>query len=66
MQLHGEEGIVVNYPIARTMLSSTMVFAEIRCGNCGKLLLKWMRKGSAILDMKCSRCGHLDVVALST
>ena len=58
--------MTMNYPLPRTLLSSTMVFAEIRCPSCGKLLFKWMRKGSTIIDVKCSRCGHLDVLALST
>ena len=41
-------------------------FAEIRCVDCGRLLLKWLRKGETTLDLKCPRCGYTDIVSLST
>lgn len=52
--------------VDRTVLSSTMVFGEVRCSNCQKLLMKWLRKGTAVIDVKCTRCSHMNVVALST
>jgi phage FluMu protein Com len=52
--------------MSKTMFSSTMVFADIRCRKCSKLIVKWLRSGEAILDVKCSRCGSIDVLHLST
>ena len=48
------------------LTGSTVSFSDVRCSKCQKLLVKWMRSGRAILDVKCSRCGHPDVVHLST
>lgn len=46
--------------------SSVLVWANVRCLKCGRLLFKWHPRGVAVIDVKCTRCGSLDTLALST
>ena len=53
------------YTTAIAPIRLTM-FSEVRCRRCSRLVVKWMRSGTAVLDIKCPRCGVQDVVQLST
>lgn len=39
---------------------------DVRCVRCSRLLLRWERLGTAVLNVKCPRCGVIDTVRLST
>lgn len=39
---------------------------DVRCRDCGRLIVKWARSGRAILEVKCPRCGAKYAVRLST
>jgi DNA-directed RNA polymerase subunit RPC12/RpoP len=39
---------------------------DVRCRNCGRLIVKWSRQGRAVLEVKCPRCGSKYAVKLST
>ena len=39
---------------------------DVRCRSCGRLIVKWARKGLATLEVKCPRCGDKYAVRLST
>ena len=39
---------------------------DVRCKTCGRLIVKWARKGVATLEVKCPRCGEKYSVRLST
>jgi phage FluMu protein Com len=41
-------------------------FVDVRCVRCARLLLRWERTGTAVLNVKCPRCGSIDTVRLST
>ena len=51
---------------ASTMLFVTSLFSEVRCHKCGRLLLRWENRGQANIEVKCPRCGSIDVIQLST
>ena len=39
---------------------------DVRCKDCGRLIVKWQRRGNATLEVKCPRCGAKYAVRLST
>ena len=39
---------------------------DVRCRDCGRLIVKWARQGLAVLEVKCPRCGSKYAVKLST
>lgn len=41
-------------------------YVDVRCPNCGKLICKWEFAGIANLEVKCARCGSINVIRLST
>lgn len=41
-------------------------FADVRCKTCKRLLLKWQFRGFANIEVKCPRCGSIDMIRLST
>ena len=50
-----------------TKTSSTLtVMADVRCLECGKLIIKWRRSGTATIEYKCTRCGDIARLNLST
>lgn len=59
-----------------TTLSSTVAvlpgvdigrpFSDVRCYRCKRLLMKWQWSGLANIEIKCPRCGTIDVIRLST
>lgn len=49
-----------------SQVTITGPLADIRCRQCGRLLLRWMRSGVTVLDLKCPRCGRKDLIRLST
>lgn len=42
------------------------IFADIRCNVCRRLLFRWQYRGVAQLEVKCPRCGTIDLFSLST
>lgn len=46
-------------------MATVVSAADVRCRSCGRLLFRWV-KGSATIDMKCTRCGSRLTVSLST
>jgi phage FluMu protein Com len=44
----------------------TLPLADVRCRSCKRLLFKWEFSGTANIEVKCTRCGSIDVIALST
>ena len=51
---------------ASTMMTAVRRFAEVRCHTCKRLLFKWEYTGVASIEVKCPRCGNMDVIQLST
>jgi phage FluMu protein Com len=56
-----------------TVVGSTVVtvimgppLADIRCRSCKRLLLRWQFGGQAHIEIKCPRCGSIDLIHLST
>ncbi len=41
-------------------------YTEVRCFNCRRLLMKWQYTGLANIEVKCPRCGKIDLIHLST
>lgn len=41
-------------------------FADVRCQTCKRLLLRWQFQGFARIEVKCPRCGSIDMIHLST
>jgi len=41
-------------------------YTEVRCFGCKRLLLKWQYSGLANIEVKCPRCGKIDLIGLST
>lgn len=39
---------------------------DVRCRSCGRLIVKWERRGVSTLEVKCPRCGDKYAVRLST
>lgn len=39
---------------------------DVRCRSCGRLIVKWERRGHTTLEVKCPRCGDKYAVSLST
>lgn len=52
--------------LASTLLTMTIPYVDVRCPNCGKLICKWEYTGIANLEIKCARCGSINVIRLST
>jgi phage FluMu protein Com len=46
--------------------ATTLTLAEIRCQDCHRLLLKWSPRGVMSIEVKCPRCGRIDILRLST
>lgn len=39
---------------------------EVRCTGCSRLLMKTTSTGTALISIKCPRCGVIDTVKLSS
>lgn len=44
----------------------TYFMTDVRCVDCGKLIIKWNRSGTALIEYKCPRCGDIARLTLST
>lgn len=52
---------------ASTFLPVRLNFTEARCPSCNKLCFRWRADSRrATVDVKCSRCGHLSLLAIGT
>lgn len=45
----------------KLVIGSNTDFDEFRCGTCGKLLLKGVHLEKSILEIKCLRCGTVNI-----
>lgn len=52
--------------IYHSLLDPGRPFTEVRCFKCKRLLLKWQYTGLANIEVKCPRCGKIDLIHLST
>lgn len=54
------------YSSTAQVLTQFVPFADIRCQGCKRLLLRWEYSGKAKIEVKCPRCGSIDLFSLST
>ena len=52
--------------LALPLLDNARPFTEVRCYKCKRLLMKWQYTGLANVEIKCPRCGKVDLIHLST
>jgi phage FluMu protein Com len=48
------------------VMTSILPFADVRCRTCKRLLFRWEFTGRANIEVKCPRCGQIDMIVLST